>query len=224
MHVCLFDIDGTMLHTGGAGKVAMEMAIQELLSDGRPIEGISTAGRTDRSIASDLFEFYNKPFNEESLQQFHDTYLQRLPAVLADLEGEVLPGVVEILETLTGRDDVLVGLLTGNFREGAKHKLSRFDINHYFSFGGFGDLHHHRDDVAREALAEIEQRVEGDVDTSKVWVIGDTPADVQCGRAIGANVVAVATGIYTREQLQPTDPDCLWDDLSDTNAFYELLN
>jgi phosphoglycolate phosphatase len=223
MHFCLFDIDGTLLSSGGAGQAAMEAAFLAEFGLENPVEGLTTAGRTDRAIAADLFAYFNLEHHEENHQRFVRAYLERLPAELARRRGLVLPGIRELLESLSHRDDVSLGLLTGNFCEGARIKLSHHALDHHFSYGGYGDHHLDRDDVAREALAEIRRLHANCVELDRVWIIGDTPADVRCGRAIGANVVAVSTGIYSRDVLRSVGPDYLVDDFSDPGRLLQLL-
>ncbi len=145
-----------------------------------------------------------------------------LVATLAELEGCVLPGVTPLLDALAKRDDVRLGLLTGNFRRGAELKLSHYQLDRHFRFGGFGDDHYHRDDVARAAVDEATAALVS-VSGARLWVVGDTPADVQCGRAIGAGVVAVATGIFTRDELAATSPDHLFDDLAQPESWLAHL-
>lgn len=223
MHVVLFDIDGTLLTTGGAGQRAMERALENVLGVTAPTDHIPAAGRTDWAITTDLFKFHNIERDDAIWNRFTDAYFSALPATLTELNGRVLPGVREILEDLHHRDNVCLGLLTGNFREGARLKLQHYGIDHYFRFGGYGDAHHSRDDVAHLAYRESHEHAGAKVATDRVWVIGDTPADVTCGRAIGANVVAVATGIFTYEQLEATRPDFLFRDLSDPSPFLARL-
>lgn len=208
MNVLLFDIDGTLLSSGGAGQAAMEAAFQREFGKSGPVHGISYAGRTDYSISRDLFSFYGLPWDDATWQQFQAAYFELLPEQLSQQEGLVLPGVLHALELLSQRDDVAVGLLTGNFARGAALKLKHFALAHHFAFGAYGDLHASRDDVARVALAEVHSR-HSDVDLERVWVIGDTPADVQCARAIGAKALAVATGMYGIEALAVCRPDLL---------------
>ncbi len=224
MYVCLFDIDGTLLNTGGAGQSAMESAIREEFGTDRPVEGISTAGRTDRAIITDLLEYFGLEPDAKTFKRFLSAYLNHLPIHLNGRDGLVLPGVPELLETLSGRDDVLLGLLTGNFRDGAWLKLEHYRLKQYFEFGGFGDRHLDRDDVAREAMSAVHERLDGEVSLEKVWVIGDTPADVRCGRAIGARVVAVGTGLYSIEELEAAQPDHLLPDFADPEPLLRLLS
>lgn len=208
MYVLLFDIDGTLLSSGGAGQAAMEAAFRREFGKDGPVSGISTAGRTDQAISRDLFRFYDLPWDETSWQTFQSAYLELLPEQLSCREGLVLPGVLHLLDLLNQRDDVAVGLLTGNFERGAMVKLRHFAIEHHFAFGGYGDLHADRDDVARLALEQARE-LHPNTDVERVWVIGDTPADVQCARAIGARVLAVATGMYSYDELAACQPDLL---------------
>lgn len=223
MHYCLFDIDGTLLSSGGAGQAAMEAALLKMFGS-KAVHGISTAGRTDRAIVSDLFGFFQIAFDESVWEEFVAAYLEELPTHLASRDGLVLPGVVQILESLHAREDVVLGLLTGNFARGAKAKLSHFRLDHYFLFGGYGDDHHHRDDVAREALRVLQSIHQEPVDFERLWVIGDTPADVQCGRAIGAKVIAVGTGLYSMADLNAANADYLFQDFSDPQRLLALFD
>ncbi len=223
MHICLFDIDGTLLNSGGAGQAAMEAAMEVEFGTTRLVEGLNTAGRTDRAIALDIFRFHNIPVEEEALARFYAEYLRQLPLHLAQRDGLILPGVELLLEELSRREDVLLGLLTGNFREGAKLKLGHFGLHRHFEFGGFGDRYLDRDDVAREALEEVHRQCNGSFDRERLWVIGDTPADIRCARAIDARVVVVSTGQFSAEQLQQNSPDELFDNFADAARFLALL-
>ena len=136
------------------------------------------------------------------------------PEMLPRDPGFIMPGIAALLQQLRLLD-APVGLLTGNVRAGARLKLGHFDLFHHFAFGGFGDDHHHRDDVAREALAVVHRQFNGSVVADEIWVIGDTPLDVACARAIGARAVAVGTGWHSMEELAASKPDVLLADLSD---------
>jgi len=224
VYVCLFDIDGTLLDTGGAGRAAMLAAFDTEFGIQEPTQEVSMAGRTDRAIIAELFAIYGFRDDEQTWQRFLDAYLEHLPRQLAQRDGLVLPGVRDLLESLALREDVLLGLLTGNYRQGALLKLEYYRLRHFFGFGGYGDRHHHRDDIAREALAELAGHHPHAIDPGRVWVIGDTPADVRCGRAIAANVIAVGTGAYDMEDLHAAGPDQLLPNLADRQSFLELLN
>ena len=225
VNILLFDIDGTLLNSGGAGQRAMELALEKQYGITKPTEGISTAGRTDKAITFDMLTFHGVgDVIESTWESFLATYLEHLPVQLAACDGVVLPGVPELLEQLAARDDVELGLLTGNFREGARIKLEHYDLWHYFDFGGFGDHHPDRDDVARDALRVVHDKFGKDTPPENVWVIGDTAADVKCGRAINAQVIGVHTGIVSRQSLADAKPDWLFDDFSDPRCVLDLLD
>jgi phosphoglycolate phosphatase-like HAD superfamily hydrolase len=221
MHVFLFDIDGTLLSSGGSGRAAMEAALADEFGVPASSDGVTMSGRTDLAILRDLFGIHGIPMTEENRQRFVAAYLRLLPASLARGKGQTLPGITGLLAHLDKTERTALGLLTGNLREGARAKLGHFGLFDYFAFGGFGDLHWERDDVAREALAAVRAHLNGDVCLERLWVIGDTPLDVQCARAIGARSVAVATGVHTVEQLSTAKPDLVFADLSDPTP---LLN
>jgi phosphoglycolate phosphatase-like HAD superfamily hydrolase len=223
MHICLFDIDGTLLNTGGAGQAAMEAALRSEFGITWPAAGIPMAGRTDRAIMVDLLKHFGLSADAETWNAARAGYLHHLPRTLDDRAGSVLPGIVELLEALSARDDVSLGLLTGNFRDGARLKLEYYALHHHFEFGGYGDEHLHRDDVARQALDTANSHHNGPVELNRVWVIGDTPADIACARAIGANAVAVGTGLYPLEDLEAEKPDHLLADFADPEPLWSLL-
>lgn len=223
-YVCLFDIDGTLLSTGGAGQRAMERALTEVFGVPNPHEDIPVAGRTDRAITSDLFAHHELAPTAPQWEQFQAVYFGHLQSTLRELGGMVLPGVLGLLKQLAARQHVSLGLLTGNFREAAKLKLAHHSIDHHFAFGGYGDQHHDRNDVARVALDEARRHLGRAVAPRDVCVIGDTPSDVKCARAIGARAIAVATGMFNAEALARTQPDELYQDFSDPSRFLTQLD
>lgn len=212
MHICLFDIDGTLIASGGAGKAALEAALAEEFGIPRVMDKLQLSGRTDRAIIADLFRLHVIDDTPENHERLRDAYLHHLPNHLH--LGRVLPGIAELLDHLAERQDVAIGLLTGNVRAGAKVKLGFFGLYDYFAFGGYGDHHLDRDDVAREALAEVRRQFNGSVQPERIWVIGDTPLDIRCARSIGARAVAVATGWHSLTELAEHQPDLLLADLS----------
>lgn len=218
MRAFLFDIDGTLIQSGGAGRAALDAAFAEVFGIGDGTRGIMLSGRTDSGIQNELFETHGIEPSPANRQHFLQAYLAHLPRLLAERQGAILPGISTLLDELAGCSRSLVGLLTGNVREGARLKLEHFGIYHHFSFGGFGDDHGDRDDVARCAVASLEAIYPERIPPEQVVVIGDTPSDVRCARAIGAQVVAVATGEFTAEQLAAENPDLLLDNLSDSSS------
>jgi phosphoglycolate phosphatase len=222
-HVVLFDIDGTLLSSGGAGQRAMERALQTAFGLDERAHDIPAAGRTDRAITLDLFRIHDIADEPANRDRFWVAYLQHLPATLAELDGRVLPGIVRLLDHLVERGDTALGLLTGNLRRGAAIKLRHYGLDHHFQFGGYGDEHLERDDVARLALADACRHLDRSLPPDCISVVGDTPADVRCARAIGARAVAVATGMFTREELSAAAPDCLLDDCCDPEDWLRHL-
>ena len=217
-HVILFDIDGTLVNSGGAGLAALAVALAETVGYTGPTTSVKLSGRTDHAILADLLALAEVADTLANRRLLLASYLKALPASLRERPGRVLPGVETLLATLAGHGDLAVGLLTGNVQEGAMHKLAHFGLDRHFRFGGYGGDHADRDDVARSALAEA-RRLHGD-GHGPVWVIGDTPFDIRCARAIGARAVGVLTGWHDREEMEACCPDILLDDLSDPVALW----
>jgi len=217
MPILLFDIDGTLVRTGGAGKVAMEAALCEEFGIPLTIEDVPYSGRTDLAIGRDLLIAHGIDPTLENQSRLHEGYLSRLPTALTKNVGEVCPGIAELIDDLRVRSNVLLGLLTGNVRRGAEQKLGHYGLWSHFACGGFGDDCYDRDDVARAAIKSVGGHL-SEVDLNEVWVIGDTPLDVSCARAVGAKVIAVATGWHPIEELDKTGADLVLKDLADTKA------
>jgi len=218
MYAVLFDIDGTLLQTGGAGHVAFTQTFAEVFQITDLPTGVTFAGRSDRGIASELMELCGIEVSEENWQRFVEDYCGRLEQVLEDCEGRVLPGVESLLDALEQDEHVAVGLLTGNMDFGAQAKTAAYGMHGRFAFGGYGDLRTNRDHIAADALVAAQEWVDENNPNEPLcgtMVIGDTPADVRCGRAIDAFVVAVATGGASYDELAKCQPDLLLKDLSD---------
>src|SRR5262249_38700737 len=146
MTIFLFDIDGTLISSGGAGKAALEAAMASEFGFQEMRARVEFSGRTDRAIMRDLFTMHGIDDSPENYQRLLAAYLGHLPECLKRCLGKVLPGIAPLLETLRNRDKSVVGLLTGNVRAGARAKLSHFDLFHLFAFGGYGDNHYCRND------------------------------------------------------------------------------
>ncbi len=219
MLAVFFDIDGTLLETGGAGGTAMRGAFTQAFGVAEPAR-VPYSGRTDRAIGAALFAAHGLDDNADNWLELRRVYLAELARQLPCHEGEVLPGAMALVESLRGRPQVELGLLTGNLQPAADLKLEHYGLGGLFDFGGFGDEFHQRDDVAQAAL-ESACRHTGTEPTRNI-VIGDTPLDVSCARSIGADVIAVATGIHSRDELAASNPDLLLDSLADLGPVIEF--
>lgn len=223
----LFDIDGTLVLTGGAGLRAMNRACQEMLGHAEILDGIPVAGRTDWIILHDALKQIGRDMDDGLFAALRDRYLERLPDEMK-LRGRgvngVMPGIRELLDALQARPDVHLGLLTGNFERGARIKLEHFDLWRYFRCGAFGDDSPDRNALVPFALQRAEACGIPPVSSSDVLVVGDTPHDVACALAADAVPVAVATGSSSIEQLRASGADIVFQDLSDTQAFLRLLD
>jgi phosphoglycolate phosphatase-like HAD superfamily hydrolase len=222
----LFDIDGTLVLTGGAGLRAMNRALEETLGHADGLNGIPLAGRTDWSILLDAVGKVGREIDNELLSTLRDRYITNLAQEI-EHPGKgpktVMPGIRELLHALAARDDVFLGLLTGNFEEGARIKLGHFDLWRYFTCGAFGGDAADRNALVPFAVKRARQCGLPAIAASDVLVVGDTPHDVACAHAAGAVAVAVATGGHTVGQLRETGAEIVFGDLSDTTAFLNLL-
>ncbi|MDP1560169.1 MAG: HAD family hydrolase [Pirellulaceae bacterium] len=208
----LFDIDGTLLISQRAGGRAIDTVFERVFGRPRSIE-LRLHGRTDRGILTELFAAEGRDLTDSEFVQFIDSYLHELDQNLHQQPATVLPGVTELLPWLAEQPKVALGLLTGNVRQGAQTKLQHTGLNHYFAFGGFGDDHASRDDVAREAAASAQTHLQHRYCPASVIVIGDTIHDVTCGKAIGAKTLAVLTGGASEAELTAAQPDWICPDL-----------
>ncbi len=226
MRLLLFDIDLTLVNTGGAGRVAMTRAFQERSGPGASLAGVSFAGRTDRAIFRDALQANGLPWRQRDEEAFKQRYLHLLREEIGkpNPRQHVEPGVRELLDRLQARPDVVLGLLTGNWREGARIKLEHFGLFHYFRFGAFADDAEDRNRLPAVAVSRLKERTGQTLDPRDIYIIGDTPLDVACARGYGARSVSVATGLFSYEELAASHPDYLFRDLSDTAAFLAILN
>jgi phosphoglycolate phosphatase-like HAD superfamily hydrolase len=223
MKILLFDIDGTLVNTDRSGKDAMIEAFLQVAKLDQLAAQIHVSGRTDRGIVHELFELHDREFTEPHWNHFCELYLAGLARNLPIRKGRILAGIEPLLAEVANRDDITLGLLTGNVQRGARIKLNHYQIDHYFPFGGFGDHHCERDDVARVARQAAVDHLQQEIPPSDIIGIGDTPNDILCARAIGAQAVAVATGVYNLDQLADHHADLLVEDLSDPAPFLAML-
>ena len=217
--VVLFDIDGTLVRTGGAGVKAFARAFQTEFGLNDGAEKLKFAGRTDVSLVREFFSHHGITPDQSHFDRYFETYLFWLKEMILDCRGGICPGVRELLKDLRALDTPpQIGLLTGNIRRGAEVKLRHYQLWDEFSFGGFADDHEERDCIAAAAKERGEAILKTKLRGEEVLVIGDTPLDIRCARAIGAKVLAVATGGSTIADLEPHKPDLLVQDLSAVKA------
>jgi phosphoglycolate phosphatase len=226
MKLLLFDIDGTLLLTGGAGQRAMMRAFADTYGIPDALQRVEVAGRTDRIIMRDALALSGQEFDEEGLADFRERYCRLLHEELA-VNGNgrrgVLPGVGPLLDALAGRADVTLALLTGNFRDSAEIKLAYFDLWRYFAWGAFGEEAFERHLLLPIAL-ERHRSIAGPIDPGRVIIIGDTPHDVDCAHRGGARALAVATGHYDAATLRACAADAVVDDLTDTSGILRFID
>jgi phosphoglycolate phosphatase len=238
MKLVLFDIDGTLVLTGGAGLRAMNRACAELAGHADALSGIPVAGRTDRIILADIVARTGRSLDEELLLVLRERYLGHLreeilrPGAMPTAEHlgprggtkALMPGIRELLDELQARPDVFLGLLTGNFEEGARIKLEHFDLWRYFRCGAYGDDAADRNALVPIAVERARRCGLPEIAGAQILVIGDTPHDIACARAAGAVAVGVATGGFTVDELRACGADVVFKDLAGREAFLELLD
>jgi phosphoglycolate phosphatase len=224
MHtLLLWDIDGTLLLSGGAGERALQVALRDAFGLTDSLAAIELAGRTDRWIARRVLSQVDLPATDETIARYLDAYLNVLAGEFARPGGQVLPGVPEILARLARRRDVAQGLLTGNLRRGAEIKLRAHGLWAHFPFGAFADDAELRNDLGPHALRRAREHHGVAFPPDRVFVIGDTPHDIACGQAIGARTIGVATGRYSVDDLRACRPTTVLPDLGDAAAFLAAI-
>lgn len=215
IRLVLFDIDGTLVHTGGAGVKAFARAFASEFGIADGTERLKFAGRTDVSLVREFFTHQSIEPSAQNFDRFFSAYLRWLEELITDCHGGACKGVLEFHDQLLAHPNApLTGLLTGNIKKGARIKLERFNLWDKFPFGAFADDHEERPRIAAAALRRGSEQFGRDLRGEEVLVIGDTPLDIHCGRAIGAKVLAVATGGATLEVLRQHDPDWAVPDLT----------
>ncbi len=206
--IVLFDIDGTLVHTGRAGVKAFARAFTEEFGFADGTEKLKFAGRTDVSLVREYFVHNQIEPTKEHFDRFFPVYTSCLEKIISQCDGNVCVGAQEFMQKLRGlKSPPLIGLLTGNIRRGAEIKLSHFNLWKEFQFGGFADDHEERDHIAAIAKQRGIDLLGEKIKDEEILVIGDTPLDIRCARAINAKVIAVATGGSTVSELQEHKPD-----------------
>jgi phosphoglycolate phosphatase-like HAD superfamily hydrolase len=214
----LFDIDGTLINSGGAGIESLKEVLRRQFGVIDDLRGVEIAGKTDTGIVHQILRKQNIPVTEETTALFLELYLEFLADELPQRQGALLPGVAELLPRLQARPQNVLALLTGNLRRGAQLKLAHYGIWGFFEFGAFADDHHDRNQLGPFAQQRARQKHAIDFAAGDIDVIGDTPHDIACGKAIGARTIAVTTGSFSRVQLAAYQPDWILDDFSEVDA------
>jgi phosphoglycolate phosphatase-like HAD superfamily hydrolase len=220
IRLVLFDVDGTLIRSGGAGVKAFAKTLASAFNVREGTERVRFGGRTDTSLVRELFEHAGIEPTPEHFRRFFDYYVFWLDHLLHHSSvGGACPGVWWFLQQLKKQPRrPALGLLTGNIRLGAEIKLRRYGLWEEFEMGAFGDDHEDRNQIAHIARDRGSRLFDQPLNGSEILVVGDTPRDVDCGRAIGAKVLAVTTGGATAAELEPHRPDWLVSDLREVGA------
>lgn len=227
MRLLLFDIDGTLVNTVGAGKAALETALDEVFGETGPIDSFDFHGKTDPAIVRGLLAEAGFPDHriEAGFPDVWSAYYAELDRELAARDGRVhtYTGVDVLLDRLAGDERFAAGLVTGNLEEGARRKLVAAGLAGRFRFGAFGSDSEHREELPPIALDRAVEEYRRDFDMREAVVVGDTPEDIRCARANGARVLAVATGRHSVAELRQHAPDAALDSLADTSLVMRIL-
>ncbi|MGA2852927.1 MAG: HAD hydrolase-like protein [Verrucomicrobiota bacterium] len=219
VRLVLFDVDGTLVHTGGAGKNAFARTFAAAFDAHDGVKKVNFGGRTDVSLVRELFGIHGIPATPENFRIFFEHYAFWLDHLIANTNGEICRGVTEFIRDLRALPNPpCLGLLTGNIRLGAEIKLRRHALWEFFETGGFADDHEDRNHIAVAAFERGRRVLGGNLNGGEILVVGDTPHDIRCGQFIGAKVLAVATGGATLEELQKHKPDWAAEDLTRVSA------
>lgn len=203
----LFDIDGTLVDTGGAGMVALEQTTLEIFGEAGP--ELDLAGATDTGIVIGIYRHFSVEPTAEHISSYLSVYQQKLDWNLAHggFPGRVIDGAIVLLEELAMRPDATLGLLTGNTAGGAASKVRHYGLARYFGFGAYGCDHPDRNRLGSIALSRAALHAGRDFAPQDTWIIGDTPKDIDCARTIGARCLAVATGRFSADELTACGAD-----------------
>ena len=219
IRLILFDIDGTLIKTGGAGEKAFAKVCELEFNVPEATKNLHFAGRTDPAIVRDFFSAFDIPASPENFTRFFSAYVIWLEKILATLDGTVLPGARKLVaEFAQMTHKPVIGLLTGNIKQGAQLKLGHYRLWNAFAMGAYGDDHEDRNQIAVIARDRGAKMLGGRLRGDEVLVIGDTPRDVECGKAIDAQVLAVATGVFSVDQLRKCAPHRVVGDLTEVSA------
>lgn len=216
MKLLLFDIDGTILLTNGAGTRAANRAFEKIYGHAGAMDGVDAAGKTDPLILREMFgNSLSRDYTAEEAEELFGEYVIFLEEEVAKSSIDIMPGIPYLLDNLSMRKDVFLGIATGNIEHGARIKLKRAGLDGYFRSGGFGSDSWNREELVRAAIRRAKGLLTDGNDFERIFVIGDTPHDIVHGRATGAVTVAVATGRYSAAELLEYKPDYIFEHLAD---------
>jgi phosphoglycolate phosphatase-like HAD superfamily hydrolase len=219
----LFDVDGTLIDSGGAGKAALEKTFEELTGIRKGFEQVHFAGNTDLAIIKAAFENHGVSAEDGLVARFLERYPTNLQMTVSRARGRAYPGVHELAAALGRADEHYLGLLTGNVQIGARIKLEPYGLNDPFPFGAFGDDNEDRNQLVPVAMERLESLFQVIVGYMDCLVIGDTPRDVACAAAWEARCLAVATGPYSVQELTDAGADLVVEDLSETDKIVQWV-
>lgn len=220
----LWDIDGTLMLSDRAGERALATALTRVFNIAPRPTRIDMAGRTDRYIAEGILREHGLEPTEDRLHDFFEGYVTALVEEMPKGKPRMLAGVARLLEAVAARSDLAQGLLTGNLERSARIKLTHFAVWHYFPFGAFADDSALRSDLGPHALRRATRHHARTFAPQDVFVIGDTPHDIECGQAIGANTIAVATGHFSGKELAAHRPGIVLPSLEDPAPFFAFVD
>ncbi len=220
----LFDLDGTLVSTGGAGLRALEKAFVELYKLPRAMKNVNPAGKTDPAIIREIFKLnFDRDCDVSEMERVQRAYLERLPDECRTAEDyEVMHRIPDLLSRLEGLG-VVMGLGTGNIEQGARIKLERSGLNGYLPFGGFGSDAEERSALLLEGKKKAEKFLNAPIAAEDVWIVGDTERDIWAARAAKFNVIAVATGHMDVPELNEHEPDHCLENFKDVDRFVDIL-
>ncbi len=224
MKLLLFDIDGTLLLTDGAGTRAANRAFEILHGIQNAMSSIDAAGKTDPLILEEIFNNeLGRDYLEHEAQEIFKEYISFFEEEIKTSSITIMPGIPDLLQALSGREDMILGLATGNIEQSAWIKLKHCGLDTHFKTGGYGSDSASREHLIRAAIKRAEKFLIDNNQYEKIFVIGDTPNDINHGKAAGTITVAVATGNYSADDLQIHKPDYLFEDLSDLESVVEIF-
>jgi phosphoglycolate phosphatase-like HAD superfamily hydrolase len=223
----LFDIDGTLfIGKNEVHRKSFSVAIKKTFDIDANVDEIQTSGKTDTRIAIELLNKKGIKITEirPRLKEIYQTMIEYVKENIESSNLIINPGVRKLLEELKSKNNVILGLLTGNLEEIAKLKLNKVGLLEFFQVGGFGEISENRERLAEEAIKKTEKKFDIRIDKKNVFYIGDAPLDIECGKSIGIKTIAIATGKHSKEELIKYNPDYFFADFSDLRSIINVID